>query len=215
MRWEDILRKEQEKPYFKAIHQSIEEDENNHITIYPPKELRLSALNKTPLETVKVVILGQDPYHGENEAHGLSFSVQKGIKIPPSLRNIFKELQHDIGGEIPLHGDLSHWAEQGVLLLNTALSVQHKKPGSHSHIGWEKFTDKIIESVSTLQPYVVFILWGKHAQTKLPLISERHGIIQTPHPSPFSAHRGFLGSKPFSKTNRLLGEQGIDGIAWI
>ena len=215
MTWEQILQQEKEKPYYKAIYQKLAMDEKNNIAIYPPKDMTYHALTLTPLASVKVVILGQDPYHGPNEAHGLSFSVQEGIRIPPSLRNIFLELKDDIGGETPPNGDLSHWAKQGVLMLNTALSVQHKTPGSHSHIGWEQLTDRLIETVSQQRPYVVFILWGKHAQTKQNLIHDRHGIIQTPHPSPFSAYKGFFGSKPFSMTNAYLKNQHIDSIQWI
>ena len=155
MTWENLLQKEQEKPYFKGTDEALERDKSKKITIYPPEHLRYSALEATPLESVKVVILGQDPYHGPNEAHGLSFSVAQGIKIPPSLRNIFTELNHDLGVPIPEHGDLTHWAQQGVLLLNTALSVQHKKPGSHSRIGWQQLTDKIIATLSEQQRFVV------------------------------------------------------------
>lgn len=215
MTWENLLQKEQEKPYFKGIGEALERDKSKNITIYPPEHLRYSALEATPLESVKVVILGQDPYHGPNEAHGLSFSVAQGVKIPPSLRNIFTELNHDLGVPIPEHGDLTHWAKQGVLLLNTALSVQHKKPGSHSRIGWQQLTDKIIATLSEQQRFVVFVLWGKHAQTKAPLIGHKHMIIQTPHPSPFSAHKGFMGSKPFSAINQALKSKGLSPINWL
>lgn len=214
MTWENLLQNEREKPYFKRIDEALKRDKSKNITVYPPEHLRYSALEATPLKSVKVVILGQDPYHGPHEAHGLSFSVAQGVKIPPSLRNIFTELHHDLGVPIPKHGDLTHWTKQGVLLLNTAFSVQHKKPGSHSRIGWQQLTDKIIATVSEQQRFVVFVLWGKHAQTKAPLIDHRHMIIQTPHPSPFSAHKGFMGSKPFSKTNSALLAHQITPINW-
>ena len=215
MNWEKLLKQEQEKPYFKGIYQHLETEKNNNITIYPPEHLRYSALEATPLNQVKVVILGQDPYHGPNEAHGLSFSVQHGVKIPPSLRNILTELNNDLGISVPQHGDLTPWAKQGVLLLNTSLSVAHKKPGSHSKIGWHTFTDKIISEVSEQQRFVIFVLWGKHAQTKAPLIDHRHMVIQTPHPSPFSAYRGFMGSKPFSAINQALKSRGVSPINWL
>ncbi len=214
MNWENLLKREKEKPYFKGIYQHLETEKNNSITIYPPEHLRYSALEATPLNQVKVVILGQDPYHGPNEAHGLSFSVQHGVKIPPSLRNIFTELNDDLGISAPQHGDLTPWAKQGVLLLNTSLSVAHKQPGSHSNIGWHTFTDKIISEVSTHRPFVVFVLWGKHAQSKEYLIDERHVVMKTAHPSPLSAHRGFKGSKPFSTVNTSLLSQKMEAIKW-
>ena len=183
--------------------------------VLPPKEYRFRALELTPLENIKAVILGQDPYHGEGEANGLAFSVNKDIKIPPSLRNIYKELNSDLGLEIPTHGDLTSWAKEGVLLLNSILSVEKNKPGSHRDIGWQQYTDSLISQISNEKEHVVFILWGKYAQSKIPLINQaKHLIIASTHPSPFSANKGFLGSKPFSKCNKWLKEKNIPQIDW-
>lgn len=183
--------------------------------VYPPLTDVFKAFDKCSFENTKVVILGQDPYHGAGQANGLSFSVSKGIKIPPSLRNIFKELKDDVGVEYPGHGDLSSWAEQGVLLLNATLTVEEGKPGSHQKMGWEDFTDSVIEGISKHKKNVVFILWGAFAQQKEELINaERHCIIKSPHPSPFSARKGFFGSKPFSKTNAYLSENQKGKIDW-
>lgn len=174
-----------------------------------------NAFNTTPLSNAKVVIIGQDPYHGPGQAHGLSFSVQKGVKPPPSLVNIYKELHQDIGMPIPDHGDLTHWAEQGVLLLNASLTVRANEPMSHANIGWAEFTNSVIEKVSKLKEHVVFILWGKFAQEKQPLIDEtKHLILKSAHPSPFSADKGFFGCRHFSKTNEWLMKNGIDPIDW-
>ncbi len=212
--WPQYLQQEQRKPYFESILNTINDDtEAGHI-IYPPKHLWYNCMEMTPFDQVKVVILGQDPYHGPSEAHGLAFSVQAGVKIPPSLRNIYKELSTDLSLSTPKHGDLSTWAKQGVLLLNTSLSVRHKQPGSHAKIGWEIFTDHIIQTVNQAHPKLVFILWGKHAQSKKALIASRHLIIESPHPSPLSAHRGFLGSKPFSKANDWLKKHELTPIDW-
>jgi len=161
-----------------------------------------------------VVILGQDPYHGPGQAHGLSFSVKPGVPAPPSLQNIFKELQSDLGCPIPNHGHLAHWAGQGVLLLNTVLTVRAGEPASHRGIGWETFTDRVIETLNGKEQPVVFILWGSHAQAKAPLIAGHHGILRSPHPSPLSAHRGFFGSRPFSAANRFLRSRGLEEIDW-
>lgn len=183
--------------------------------VLPPKEYRFRALELTPLENIKAVILGQDPYHGEGEANGLAFSVNKDIKIPPSLRNIYKELNSDLGLEIPTHGDLTSWAKEGVLLLNSILTVEKNKPASHRDIGWQQYTDSLISQISNQKEHVVFILWGKYAQSKIPLINQaKHLIIASTHPSPFSANKGFLGSKPFSKCNKWLKEKNVPQIDW-
>jgi uracil-DNA glycosylase len=183
--------------------------------IYPPKDIVFRALQLTPFEKTKVVILGQDPYHGEGEANGLAFSVNNGIKIPPSLRNIFKELQNDLGYSPPTSGDLTAWAKQGVLLLNSVLTVKKDFPASHRNLGWQKYTDSLISELSSKKENLVYILWGKYAQEKITLIDgSKHMVIQSPHPSPFSANRGFFGSKPFSKTNTYLKSKGISEIDW-
>ena len=184
--------------------------------IYPPSSLIFNAFNTTPLEQVKVVILGQDPYHGPNQAHGLSFSVQKGIALPPSLRNIFHELHADIGVEIPRHGDLTHWAEQGVLLLNSVLTVEAGQPTSHQKRGWENFTDHVIDVLNEQREHIVFILWGAYAQRKGQRIDpNKHLILKAAHPSPLAANRGgFFGCKVFSKTNNYLKHNGIEPIDW-
>jgi uracil-DNA glycosylase len=183
--------------------------------IYPPINQVYRALELTPIEKVKVVILGQDPYHGENEANGLAFSVNKDIRIPPSLRNIYKELKDDLCIEIPEHGDLTNWAKEGVLLLNSVLTVEKDKPASHRNLGWEQYTDSIIKEISDSKEHVVFILWGKYAQGKIPLIDQtKHLVISSPHPSPFSARKGFFGSKPFSRTNEYLRLNHIEPIDW-
>ena len=214
MDWSTLIKQEQAKPYFQEIEAYLAAERKKLYNIYPPQEQLFNALDLTPLATVKVVILGQDPYHGPGEANGLAFSVPSNIKIPPSLRNIYKELAKDINCTPALNGDLSHWAKQGVLLINTSLSVRHKEPGSHSHIGWHHFTDKVIETVSNKQPFVVFILWGTHAKSKQNLIGSRHKVITSAHPSPLSAYRGFFGSKPFSLTNKLLSNNGLAPIQW-
>ena len=184
--------------------------------IYPPSSLIFTAFNTTPLEQVKVVILGQDPYHGPNQAHGLSFSVQKGIALPPSLRNIFHELHADMGVEIPRHGDLTHWAEQGVLLLNSVLTVEAGQPTSHQKRGWENFTDHVIDVLNEQREHIVFILWGAYAQRKGQRIDpNKHLILKAAHPSPLAANRGgFFGCKVFSKTNNYLKHNGIEPIDW-
>lgn len=184
--------------------------------IYPPSSLIFNAFNTTPLERVKVVILGQDPYHGPNQAHGLSFSVQKGIALPPSLRNIFHELHADVGVEIPRHGDLTHWAEQGVLLLNSVLTVEAGQPTSHQKRGWENFTDHVIDVLNEQREHIVFILWGAYAQRKGQRIDpNKHLILKAAHPSPLAANRGgFFGCKVFSKTNNYLKHNGIEPIDW-
>jgi len=184
-------------------------------TIYPPKENIFEALKLTSFKNTKVVIVGQDPYHGEGEAHGLSFSVQKGIKVPPSLKNIYKELESDLGITPKSHGDLTEWAKQGVLLLNAVLTVEKDKPASHRSFGWERLTDYIIKTLNTKEEPIVFILWGNFAKEKSSLIdNKKHLIITSPHPSPFSARTGFFGSKPFSKANTFLKENKEKTIDW-
>lgn len=183
--------------------------------IYPPKDYIFNALKLTSFESTKVVIVGQDPYHGAGEAHGLSFSVQKGIKIPPSLQNIYKELESDLGIKPKDNGDLTGWAKQGVLLLNAVLTVEKDKAASHRNLGWEPLTDYIIKVLNTKKTSVVFILWGNFAKEKVKLITNpNHYIITSPHPSPFSAYSGFFGSKPFSKTNAFLESKGLTSIDW-
>ena len=198
------------------IHSSIDvEGIYKGKSVYPPREFLFRALDLTPIGDVKVVILGQDPYHGEGEANGLAFSVNRDIRIPPSLRNIFKELNSDLGIQIPTHGDLTKWATQGVLLLNSVLTVRKDTPSSHKDIGWQEYTNSIIKDISYTKSNVVFILWGKYAQSKRGLIDEsKHLVISSPHPSPFSARKGFLGSKPFSKCNTYLKSKGIGEIDW-
>lgn len=214
-RWTEIIREEKEKPYFKKIEEVIAKD-SEYTSIYPPQNLVFNALNTTPFEKVKVVIIGQDPYHGPNQANGLAFSVKPGIAIPPSLRNIYKELKSDIEGFIsPNNGDLTCWAEQGVLLLNTSLTVKEHDANSHSNIGWETFTDRLVECLNEEKEGLIFVLWGSHAQRKGVNINEsKHFIIKSTHPSPFSAYRGFLGSKPFSKINDILKRKGEKEINW-
>ena len=183
--------------------------------IFPPGNKIFNALNLTKFEDVKVVILGQDPYHGQNQAHGLSFSVEEGIRPPPSLKNIFKELESDMGIKQPEHGNLERWCNEGVLLLNSILTVEKSKPTSHSNMGWEQFTDKILSILNDLKRNVVFILWGKKAQEKGHFLDKnRHLILKSAHPSPYSANNGFLGSKPFSKTNHYLNSNNIKEIDW-
>lgn len=213
--WKEILKDEFKKPYFRQIADHLKTEKSQGKTIYPAGSNIFHAFDATPFDEVKVVILGQDPYHGPKQAHGLSFSVQKGVPPPPSLVNIFKELHDDIGVSIPNHGYLEKWAKQGVLLLNASLTVRAGEPMSHSKIGWEKFTNTVIEKVSELKEHVVFLLWGRFAQAKKALIDEtKHYIIQSAHPSPLSAKNGFFGSRPFSKINNYLVKQGIDPIDW-
>jgi uracil-DNA glycosylase len=214
--WLQVLGDEFDKPYMINLRQFLKDEKLAGIKIYPKGSDIFNAFWKTPFTDLKVVLLGQDPYHGENQAHGLSFSVQKHITIPPSLRNIYKELITDIPGFItPKHGDLTEWAEQGVLLLNASLTVRAGIPGSHQKKGWEQFTDYVIKTISDKKEGIVFILWGSFAQAKSELIDKtKHHIIKSPHPSPFSADRGFFGSKPFSKTNAILLEEGKMPIDW-
>ena len=212
--WIEFLQDELESDSFKLILRKIDL-ERKIFVIFPKNELVFYAFNKTPLSKVKVVILGQDPYHGKNQAHGLSFSVPNGIKNPPSLRNIFKELNSDLKIPISENGDLTSWARQGILLLNATLTVREKEAGSHQKMGWENFTNAVISKLSTEKEGVVFLLWGAFAQKKAYLIdSEKHYIIETSHPSPFSAYRGFLGCKCFSKTNVILTKNNQKPINW-
>lgn len=201
-------------PYFEMLKSFLIEEKKYHI-VFPRGEHIFNAFNSTPFDKVKVVILGQDPYHGEGQAHGLSFSVQQGTPVPPSLKNIFKELIDDIGCPYPKSGDLSAWAKDGVLLLNTLLTVRSGEPFSHKERGWERFTDQVIRILSERREHLVFILWGAPAGKKSILIDEnKHLILKAPHPSPLSSHRGFFGSKPFSKANRYLTRFGIEPIEW-
>ena len=211
--WHAVLKEEYEKNYSKYIAMFINKEYKEKI-VYPPKRDILRALKLTDYNDVKVVILGQDPYHGENEANGLSFSVNEGIKLPPSLKNIYKELYDDLG-ITKTTGDLTSWANQGVLLLNSVLTVLKDTPTSHSKIGWQEYTDAIIKKLNEREKPIVFILWGNYARSKKNLITnKRHYIIESPHPSPFSANSGFFGSRPFSKTNEFLKKNNIKEIEW-
>ena len=212
--WYSLLENEFNKDYFNEIRSFIREEYKNK-TIFPPAKLIFNAFNLTPINKIKVVIIGQDPYHGEGQAHGLSFSVPKDIRIPPSLLNIYKELKEDINKEIPKHGFLESWANQGVLLLNSVLTVESGKPNSHKNIGWEKFTESVIEKISIKKDKLVFLLWGNYAQKKEDFIdSNKHLILKSAHPSPLSAYNGFFGSKHFSKTNNFLKKNNIEEILW-
>jgi len=213
--WKKVLNAEFTKPYFKEAVNFLKTEKMAGKIIYPPGSLIFNAFNSTPFENVKVVLLGQDPYHGNNQAHGLSFSVQKTVLPPPSLVNIFKELQNDVGMPLPQHGDLTHWAQQGVLLLNASLTVRASEPTSHSKIGWHEFTDAVIKIVSEQMKNIVFLLWGKYAQEKQVLIDDKkHLLLKAAHPSPFSADKGFFGCRHFSRTNDYLVKHGIDPIDW-
>ncbi|WP_334076227.1 uracil-DNA glycosylase [Paenibacillus sp. A14] len=212
--WDEVLQEETQKSYFQELRYALAREYKLH-TVYPPKELLFSALKLTPYERTRVVILGQDPYHGPGQAHGLSFSVMPGVRIPPSLQNIYKELESDLGIPAPNHGYLLHWAEQGVLMLNAVLTVREGQPNSHKGLGWERFTDAIMMKLNERNEPLVFILWGSYAQQKGAFIDRRrHKVIRSPHPSPLSAHRGFLGSRPFSQTNEFLKEHGLGPIDW-
>ena len=212
--WNEILSEEMKKDYYQELLAFVQK-RREEVSVFPEEKNVFRALELTPFESVKVVILGQDPYHGFGQAHGLSFSVQKGIPLPPSLRNIYKELQEDLGGELPTEGDLLHWAKQGVLLLNTVLTVEEGNANSHKGMGWERLTNRLIESLNELNHPVIFILWGKPAQDKEKLITNpSHFILKSPHPSPLSAYRGFFGSKPFSRINDILIQQGQIPIRW-
>jgi len=211
--WDVVLKDEYEKDYFKKIKEIVREEYNNKI-IFPPASRVFYAFRETSYKDVKVVILGQDPYHGEGEANGLCFSVNRGIKMPPSLKNIYKELYNDLGIE-RTDTDLSDWAKSGVLLLNSVLTVEKDKPASHKFVGWEEFTDSVIKKLNEKEEPMVFILWGNFAKSKIKYITNtKHLVLSSSHPSPFSVNYGFLGSKPFSKTNEFLKRNGLKEIKW-
>lgn len=213
--WKEALHEEFDKPYMKQLGEFLRAEKAAGKVIFPPGPLIFNALNTTPLGRIKVVIIGQDPYHGPGQAHGLCFSVQPGVPTPPSLQNIYKELQRDLNLPIPNHGYLQHWAEQGVLLLNTSLTVEQANAGSHAKAGWQPFTDRIIEVVSERCENLVFLLWGSHAQSKQKLIDpQKHLVLKSAHPSPLSAYRGFLGNGHFSRTNKFLEQHGLTPIDW-
>lgn len=213
--WLTLLKEEFESEYFTQLRSFLIEEKKTQ-TIYPPGSLIFSAFDHTPVEKVKAVIIGQDPYHGPDQAHGLCFSVNDGIRFPPSLQNIFKELNSDIGMATPTSGNLTKWADEGVLLLNATLTVRARNAGSHQNKGWEQFTDAAIQKLSNERKNLVFLLWGRFAQNKETLINKDNGhlILKAPHPSPFSAHSGFFGCKHFSKTNDFLRSKGIEPIDW-
>jgi len=214
--WLKVLENELEKPYMKNLKSFLLEEKQKGFVVYPKNADIFNAFNHTPFDKVKVVILGQDPYHGQGQAHGLSFSVQRGIPVPPSLRNMYKELAEDFSGfKTPLHGDLTSWADQGVLLLNATLTVRANEAASHQKRGWETFTNQVISTLSKERSGIVFLLWGRFAQQKEVLIdTTKHYVLKTAHPSPLSAYNGFFGSKHFSTTNQLLEKQGLTPIDW-
>jgi len=213
--WKQILDDEFQQPYFSAIKQFLVQEREKGATVYPPGPLIFNAFNLTPFDELKVVILGQDPYHGKGQAHGLCFSVPDGVQQPPSLQNIFKELNKDLGIPISKSSNLTKWAQQGVMLLNALLTVRANQPASHHNIGWETFTDAVIRKISDEKEGVVFLLWGKFAQEKQPLINlNKHYVLKAAHPSPYSASNGFFGCKHFSRTNELLIQQGKTPIEW-
>ena len=213
--WKSMMAEEFQKPYFSELKNFIVEEKSKGQIIYPPGQLIFSAFNHTPFDKVKVVIVGQDPYHGRGQANGLCFSVSPGINPPPSLVNIFKELHADLGIPIPNHGNLEKWADNGVLLLNASLTVRANEPNSHSGKGWENFTDSVIMKLSEERDGLIFLLWGKYAQAKEILIDKtKHHILKAPHPSPYSASYGFFGCKHFSKANEILEQQGKEPVDW-
>lgn len=212
--WQQALEEEFRKPYYKTLFEFVKE-EYSKTAVYPPAEDIFNAMHLTPLSKVKVLILGQDPYHGDRQAHGLSFSVMPKTDIPPSLQNIYQELHDDLGCTIPNNGYLKKWAEQGVLLLNTVLTVRAHQPNSHQGHGWEHFTDAIIQAVNAQDRPIVYMLWGKPAQSKIPMLKNpKHLILKAPHPSPLSAYRGFFGCKHFSQANAYLAENGQEVVDW-
>ena len=213
--WKQALSDEFEKSYFISLQQFLHDEKMAHKVIYPHNSLVFNAFNSTPFRNVRVVIIGQDPYHGAGQAHGLCFSVQYGVKPPPSLVNIYKEIKADIGVNIPNHGNLQKWTEQGVFLLNAILTVEANKPASHQKKGWEEFTNAVIQKLSKEKEGLIFLLWGNFAQQKATLIeTPKHIILKAPHPSPFSAHSGFLGCKHFSQINDILRSKGETPIDW-
>ena len=212
--WKDVLKSEFEQPYFQSLATFLRKEKENNKTVYPPGSLIFNAFNTTPFDKVKVVILGQDPYHNPGEAMGLSFSVPRGVRTPPSLKNIYKELNEDLGVPIPSHGDLTHWAEQGVFLLNAMLTVERNKPRSHQKIGWQTFTDTVIRRLSDQREGLVFMLWGGFARQKKQLIdSSKHLVLEAAHPSPL-AGGAFFGSRHFSRANEYLKQQGKEPVDW-
>ena len=214
--WKNRLGDEFSKPYMTVLRQFLLERKRQGAVIYPPGDLIFNALNSTPFDSVKVVILGQDPYHGPGQAHGLCFSVKEGIAVPPSLINIYKELASDLGVGPPRNGNLQHWADQGVLLLNAVLTVERGKAGSHQGKGWERFTDRVIAELNENRDGLVFMLWGSYAMKKGAMIDrERHLVLTAPHPSPLSAHRGFFGCRHFSRANQWLEKRGLVPVSWV
>lgn len=212
--WKELLKEEFDKPYFERLVQSLKQKKANGLLIYPPGTLIFNAYDLTPVDKVKVVILGQDPYHGPGEAMGLCFSVPEDIAIPPSLKNIYKEIEEDLKLDIPRHGNLSSWAKQGVFMLNAILTVEHKSPGSHKNLGWQEFTDATIRKLSENKEDLVFLMWGRFAQTKIPLIDQmKHHVLTAAHPSPL-ARNAFSGCRHFSKCNLLLDRAGKNPIDW-
>jgi len=214
--WKAHLESEFDQSYMVSLRQFLLERKRTGAEIYPPGGLIFNALNSTPFDAVKVVVLGQDPYHGPGQAHGLCFSVQEGITVPPSLTNIYKEIEADLGGARPSSGDLQHWADQGVLLLNAVLTVERGRAGAHQGKGWERFTDRIVSELNQARDNLVFLLWGSYAMKKGDVIDrDRHLVLTAPHPSPLSAHRGFIGCRHFSSANAWLSRHGQEPIRWI
>ena len=212
--WKTRLQNEFEKEYFINLTNFVKKEFNLY-TVYPPGRLIFNAFDKCPFENVRVVILGQDPYHGPGQAHGLCFSVKNGVAFPPSLKNIYKEINNDLGISLPDSGNLERWAEQGVLLLNATLTVRAAQAGSHQNKGWEQFTDEVVRLIAEEKKHIVFILWGSYAQRKGETIDRtKHFVLESPHPSPLSANRGFFGNKHFSKTNKYLEEHGMELVKW-
>lgn len=214
--WKTLIQQEKNKPYFQSLSRWLSSENASGKITYPPKEKILAAFRQTPFSQTRVVILGQDPYHGAGQANGLSFSVAKGVPVPPSLKNIFKEVSQSLDCKMPRHnGDLSSWAKQGVLLLNTVLTVEHAKPQSHRNRGWETFTDAIIDYLNQSDRTIIFLLWGTPARKKKHLINQdKHKILEAPHPSPLSAHRGFFGCDHFNKVNQILSDTGQKTVNW-
>lgn len=212
-KWAPLLGEETRRAYFGKLRQYLAAERRAH-AVFPPADETFAALRLTPPATVRVVILGQDPYHGPGQAHGLSFSVRPGVPVPPSLRNIYRELQTDLGIEPVNHGDLTAWARQGVLLLNSTLTVRAHEPASHAAAGWTKFTDRVLSTVAQLQPDAVFMLWGNTARSKRPLLGPACVVVESAHPSPLSAYRGFFGSRPFSRCNDALARADVEPIDW-
>jgi uracil-DNA glycosylase len=212
--WNSLLRREFDRPYWAELQDFVRHERERHV-VFPPHDEVFAALHLTSFAATRVVILGQDPYHGSGQAHGLCFSVRRGVPVPPSLRNMHKELQQDLGCPTPSHGNLEHWARQGVLLLNTTLTVREGEAASHQGRGWETFTDEVISAVDAKSSRVVFLLWGAASRKKKSLIdTDRHTVIESAHPSPLTAHNGFLGSRPFSRANQALRESGQEPIDW-